>query len=161
MKSGKTIIGRIAEYQHYYGGPLENDPSILHLIDGVSYNRLTCSTTSIHVPALQDTTVEVKNISPRYLYTGSESEPILLQSRPHVQGEIFWGTVSTFHPKGTVLPNQERVQVPRHVRNTSKPQYSASKKVKATKHSNIVLYLVGLKLSGTKSTSILRQVQAY
>ena len=120
----------------YFG--IDEERNILHLIDGVSYNRLTCSTTSIQVPALQDTTVEVKNISPRYLYTGSESEPILLQSRPHVQGEIFWGTVSTFHPKGTVLPNQERVQVPRHVRNTRKPQYSASKKVKATKHSNIV-----------------------
>jgi hypothetical protein len=128
MKKNKTIIGRIAEYQHYNGGSLEQD--ILDLIDGVSYCRRTYNPTNQRVPALQDTTVEIKNISSEYIYkhTGCKvSVPHILQSRAHIQGEIYWGTVNTYHPKGTVLGTQERVQVPRRVRNTRKPHYLAIK----------------------------------
>jgi hypothetical protein len=122
MKKVKTIIGRIAEYQHYNGGPLEKD--ILDLIDGVSYCRYTYNLSKQQqVPAIQDTTVEVKDISTEYIYknTGCKvSVPFVLQSRAHIQGKIYWGTVQIYHPKGTVLGKQQREKVPRRVRNTRK-----------------------------------------
>ncbi len=135
LMSGRgTIIGRFSEIYNINDGEL--DDGQLAAWDGVEFRVGYVVPVDYAVPAIKDTVQHITNIDPLYLHT--ESGPKICESRPHYQGDIFWGTVTSYHPIGTVLPIQQTVQVPRRVRNTRKPHYLAVKKVRATSYNNVV-----------------------
>lgn len=117
---------------------LAEDNSLKDCWDGVEFLPRFRTPEIYEVPTVDETVEHVENIDPDTYWPETETSPKIHASRIHLQGKIYWGTVTTYYPRDTVLPPSEPVQVPRKARDTAKPHYLAIKKVRPTSYHNIV-----------------------